>query len=391
MEVSSLIGTKYQTFGYKLLSALPSQIRNPAIKGIVNYRKKKAFSLKSPKTLTLYVTNYCNLKCVHCFYTNELNTGKPEFSLPELQRIITTMDPLDTVMLTGGEPFIRQDILQICNTFYVLNDTRRITIPTNGFYTKKTLEIVPQLLEMNPKKVLHIQVSIDATEQVHDQFRGLKNSFKYAINTLNGLVSLQEKYNNLDVSVATTIAANNYDSVIGLAEFITKEFPTVLHKFNVLRGSHLGTYDVPKEIQSDLDGDIDSVTAKSPEELETIFNKIEKIIAKNNDPILQNFQRNKWKVSVEMLKEKKKIWDCTAGYTYGVIYPDGGVAVCEATKPFANLYNFDLDFRKLWLSHPANKMRQMTRECYCIHPCNTVDSTQYDSQQVIQIMNMKKI
>ena len=76
---------------------------------------------------------------------------------------------------------------------------------------------------------------------------------------------------------------------------------------------------------------------------------------------------------------------CTAGKTFGVIYPNGGVAVCEPTRPFANLHDFGMDFVALWKSQEADTMRVKTQACDCIHPCNLLDSMGYDTKTLITV------
>ncbi|MDI6738342.1 MAG: radical SAM protein, partial [Nanoarchaeota archaeon] len=124
---------KIEEKAFKAIQKLPPFALKPAVK-IVNFaRKKKAFSLKTPINLTLYVTNKCNANCRHCFYKSELNIEKEEISLSQIEKIAKTLKhPLATLMLSGGEPFLRNDIVEVCKIFLKHNKTRRITISTNG-------------------------------------------------------------------------------------------------------------------------------------------------------------------------------------------------------------------------------------------------------------------
>ena len=50
-------------------------------------------------------------------------------------------------MITGGEPFLRNDVPEICGAFLKNNRTRRISIATNGMLTQKIIESVKTLLK----------------------------------------------------------------------------------------------------------------------------------------------------------------------------------------------------------------------------------------------------
>jgi len=62
----------------------------------------------------------------------------------------------------------------------------------------------------------------------------------------------------------------------------------------------------------------------------------------------------------------------------GVIYANGDVALCEFTRPFANLKDFDYNFRRLWHSPRAGEARKAIKTCFCAHPCNLISSMRCD-------------
>ena len=92
----------------------------------------------------------------------------------------------------------------------------------------------------------------------------------------------------------------------------------------------------------------------------------------------------------EILNTKKRIIDCLAGYVDCVIYPSLAVAVCESTKPFANLKKFDFDLIKLLNSESAKKIRKLTSKCACTHPCHLSDSMAYDTKFLKEYFSSKR-
>jgi MoaA/NifB/PqqE/SkfB family radical SAM enzyme len=82
---------------------------------------------KGPFHLLFYPTSRCNLHCEHCFNYDrqdnlEGNTGKKdELTLEEIGLISSKMGHLKTLTVTGGEPFLRNDIFEIIGKFYKNN------------------------------------------------------------------------------------------------------------------------------------------------------------------------------------------------------------------------------------------------------------------------------
>ena len=71
-----------------------------------------------PSYFIFFPTSRCNLSCSHCFYHDSLNKRFNELTLDEIDTFSKTMDPLLTLALTGGEPYLRHDLDQIARIFY---------------------------------------------------------------------------------------------------------------------------------------------------------------------------------------------------------------------------------------------------------------------------------
>lgn len=373
--------SRFQEKGLKALQKMPVPVLMPLVKAVNFARKKRASSLKTPVNLTLYATNRCNANCKHCFYKSELNIKQEELSLEQIRKIAKSLrHKLQTLMISGGEPFLRDDIVEICRLFLQENKTRRITIDTNGMLVNKIIGNVKEILALKPE-TLHIQVSLDGPKDMHDKMRGVKGCYEKAVSTLKQLEAIGDK--RLQLSIMTTACKINSSVLPAFAGQMANEHPKVLHKFNIVRGARTGTFALPADITSGLDTEEEQMDIK---DMEALFDKVERVASKNKDEIWQKAQKLKWERCIEILKTKKKICECLAGYTFGVIYSSGDVALCEPAKPFANLKEFDYDFYRLWNSGKADEMRKKTRSCYCIHPCNLLDSMAYDSKTIVRLL-----
>ncbi len=111
---------------------------------------------------SLRVTNACNLRCPHC-YTEGGRVFKNELNTEEIKSVIDQLAKLKTlyIFFTGGEPFLRKDIIEILR--YTSEKKLKISISTNGQLINK------QLLEKLQKLNFTLfQISIEGTKEVHN-------------------------------------------------------------------------------------------------------------------------------------------------------------------------------------------------------------------------------
>lgn len=334
--------------------------------------------LQTPKRLIFYITNRCNAACMHCFYKNNINKElDKELSLKEIKKFVLSLrGPIDLLLLTGGEPILQKDIVEICRIFETFNKTHKITLSTNG--------LLPELIEDKIKNILdttrlnvNIQVSIDGLGEVHEEIRGIKGIFGQAIDTVGRLKKLQNRYSRLnEVWVITTISNKNIEQIKFLMDFVQNKLKT-LHKFQFLR---------PQSGNINFDK---ACSLPSLEDLEQVYNTIASSIP-GKDSLLIKYHLLVLRCSLDILKGRKGILKCFAGKIDGVIYPDGDVALCETTRPFGNLRDWNLDFYGLWNSDLANRMRDKTKDCFCINPCNLATSLSFDGNLLSKFLYSKE-
>jgi MoaA/NifB/PqqE/SkfB family radical SAM enzyme len=91
----------------------------------------------APVETTFFVTSRCNAACSYCFYSKNLNQSANELSPSEIGRLFSSFGPLIRVLISGGEPFLRDDLPQIIHAICKHSNPHHITIPTNGLLTGK--------------------------------------------------------------------------------------------------------------------------------------------------------------------------------------------------------------------------------------------------------------
>lgn len=173
-----------------------------------NYQLLKSKKL-SCKQITWFVTNKCNLSCIHCGVSaNERKFS--EVSLTDFQKIIPQLKNIgvEYITLSGGEPLLRKDILDIINM--LKDNSFKVGIVTNGTFIDK--------LKVLPKKNIPdaISISIDGLEKNHSFIRKSKSNFNQTIQGIKTAKELGVKI----VSVPTCVYPENINELEELKKII---------------------------------------------------------------------------------------------------------------------------------------------------------------------------
>jgi MoaA/NifB/PqqE/SkfB family radical SAM enzyme len=172
-----------------------------------------------PSGVVYEATMRCNLKCEFCYVGDLLNVEgewREELPIETLRRAFPDQAGLQ-VSLTGGEIFMRKDILGVMEAFrdkgYVCG-----YLTTNG--TIISQERADALADLAAQGFLrHISVSIDGPGELHDRARGVKGTFE---RTAAGLRRLQAaaraRSAPLRVSINTTVAHESLDALDRMVE-----------------------------------------------------------------------------------------------------------------------------------------------------------------------------
>lgn len=110
--------------------------------------------------LRLAVTDRCNLRCNYCMPSEGIDFAKNDklFTIEELVKLseIVVSQGIDKIRITGGEPFVRKDLMVLLRRLAVLDGLDDISITTNA-----TL-IGPYITELKELGITNINVSLDA-------------------------------------------------------------------------------------------------------------------------------------------------------------------------------------------------------------------------------------
>ena len=148
----------------------------------------------------LAVTYRCNSRCIMCNTWQHPSKKEEEIRASDLE----TLPAMVRLNVTGGEPFLRDDLGDILDV--VKKKAKRVVISTNGFLTKRMLEV------MSAHRDVGIRISFDGIGETHDRIRGVPKAHARALETLKGLKSLGIK----DLGIAVTISDQNAQDLVAL-------------------------------------------------------------------------------------------------------------------------------------------------------------------------------
>ena len=317
---------------------------------------------KTPPIIIFFVTSACNSKCPHCFYKNNLNR-KNDLTLGEIEKISQSMRKVYQLELSGGEPFLRKDLPEICELFYKNNHLEELQIPTNSLLADEIYKIVETIFRKCPGIELNLNLSLDGTEKVHDLMRGVKGNFQKVMKNYQNLVILKKTDKNLFINITSIVSKKNIDDLFDLADFVIKNMPLVNHHY---LGYERGRFYT------------DKIDLPQIGKLRSLNEKIEKLYRRKNGLIYTNLIKKINEVKVKTLESQRQVVSCVAGKLVGVIYEDGKIANCEMLPAIGKAR--EGNFQKVWQSQVRLKQRKEIIEkkvCYCTHECFISPSVAY--------------
>jgi radical SAM protein with 4Fe4S-binding SPASM domain len=155
-----------------------------------------------PKEAFIAVTYSCNAKCQMC------NIWKnPPTAILNAKEYAKLPSSLTTINITGGEPFLRTDLVEVVRTIDSILPRCRIVFSTNGMMTKTIVNMLKQIRTFHSR--VGVGVSIDGVASTHDAIRGVPDIFNHAIATVR---RLKEAGFN-DLRIAMTLQESNVREV----------------------------------------------------------------------------------------------------------------------------------------------------------------------------------
>ena len=280
---------------------------------------------------TVIVTYRCNAKCNMCNRYKCPSNPSEEISLETIKKL----PPMYFTNITGGEPFIREDLEDIVKILREKSD--RIVISTNGYFTDRIISLCEKYPDIG------IRISIEGTEETNNRIRGLENGYQRGYQTLLKLKEMGLK----DIGFGMTVQDENAKDLTKLYEVsnqLNMEFATA--------SLHNSFYFVEN---TNIIHDREMVA----KEFENLINEL----LKSNSP-------KKWFRAyfnhglINYIYGQDRLLPCDMSFDTFFIDPYGDVMPCNGTKEKLVMGNLNkASWDEVWESSQAEVVRKAVRNC----------------------------
>ncbi|HEV8289385.1 MAG TPA: radical SAM protein [Candidatus Norongarragalinales archaeon] len=343
--------------------------------GLDSYARlaRNFFNNGMPTYVILYVTSFCNARCKMCFYMEQiLNPDKNDLTLEEIEKVSLSLDRLQQLSLTGGEPYLRKDLPDIVRTFVKNNHVNYITTPTNAFLPHLVVPSVTRMVSENPNTFFRVPLSIDAIGDKHDEIRQVKGGFKKLIETYEKLNELRKSYKNFVIDVNCAFSGLNEDDAEEVVDFVYQN----MNIDNISVTYARGNIPDPAARNASIE--------KYSKLIHNIQNKPRRVDPRTGANMLRGMTQASWDIIEETLKEDKMVLPCVAGSRLVVIGETGDVYPCELLpKKLGNVRESNYDMKKILLGDPAEETRKFIHDtdCHCTFECAVNINVVYNPTQ----------
>lgn len=279
----------------------------------------------------IIITYRCNAKCNMCEVWKYPTRPSEEIGLDVIEKLPETF----FTNITGGEPFVRQDLPEIVEV--LRRKTKRIVISTNGYFTDRIISLCEKYPDIG------IRISLEGLPKANDTIRNIRDGFDRGLRTLLKLREMGIK----DIGFAMTVQDTNWHDLIPLyilAKALGYEFATA-----TLHNSHYF---------HKLDNKINDKDA--------VINEFKRLI----DLLLKSKKPKEWFRAyfnsglINYIRGNPRLLPCEMGDNGFFVDPAGDVLACNGMNEKQSMGNLcDQSFEEIWNSKRADEVRQIVKDC----------------------------
>ena len=290
------------------------------------------------KWIAWETTRRCNLRCVHCRSSSELEVqGHPDFSFEQATRILDDISSYanPVMVLSGGEPLLRPDIFDIAR--YGTDKGLRMCLATNGTLVNESV-----CAKIKDADIKMVSLSLDgAKAETHDNFRNQAGAF-------DGTLKAIELFNRNDIPflVNSSFTVRNKDEIPEIFKLVKNLGATAWYMFMIVptgRGEDVMDELIPEDVYDEILEWHYQMEKKEQEILmrPTCAPQYYSIVRQKAKEEGEKFKRRNLKFSTGGSK------GCLAGQLICLIDVDGEVLPCSYFPKSAGNIN-QLPFKEIW-------------------------------------------
>ncbi|KPJ61372.1 MAG: hypothetical protein AMJ46_01360 [Latescibacteria bacterium DG_63] len=251
-----------------------------------------------PTSAVLAVTYRCNSRCETCDIWKK--DASSEIRADDFRRL---PDGLRNINISGGEPFLRDDLVEVVQVLREKYPKACLVISTNG--------LTPERIEREVRKMgrVGVRVSIDAVGALNEEVRGVRGAFELAVETVDRLLALGLP----DLGISSTISHRTVGDLRKLKEMA--ESRGIQFVTNLVHSSptYFGEHD-------------DKIPTKDELERELIWLRERELPSRRPKDWFRAYLTDGM---IDQLAGKKRRIRCHAGRCLFFMSPDGDIYPCN--------------------------------------------------------------
>lgn len=290
---------------------------------------------KLPSDISIITTYRCPMRCQMCNIWQHPTKKEEEITAKDL-RILPNFK---FVNITGGEPFVREDLPEIIEIMF--KKSPRIVISTSGWYDDRVIDIARHFPNIG------IRLSIEGLQKKNDELRGREGGFEKGLRTLKKLKELGIK----DIGFGITVSNHNSADMLDLYE-LSKELDMEFATAAFHNSFYFHKYD-------------NVITNK--DEVNNNFRRLIEMQLKETHP--KSWFRAYFNMGlINYINGGKRLLPCEAGTVnffidpWGEVYPCNGLEESKWKKSMGNIRQAS-SFEEIWNSLQAKEVRELVRNC----------------------------
>lgn len=325
---------------------------------------KSIFFNQKPNYAIIYIDGRCNMHCGFCIHAAVDARKTPILSPEKWGNFFRNAKSLIHLTITGGEPFLRKDFVEIIDSILKKNNVPQISINSNGFYIDRIKNFIPQLVKKHPNTEFTLSISLDGPEEIHDKVREFKGAYKRALETIDEINSLR-KEKNFYLKLASVLTKDN--------SYFMESFLDTTNKWNIDFHEIILVRDVPVEEQLIVKDMFEKLNMKQHSNSSIKWQK----------SFTGKLYKKIYQETLKKINSDQVFSPCLAGDRLVEIFPDGIVRGCEVEKLWnisniGNLNEGNNDIVEIIKSKKAKNFSKIAKKCTCTFECASAINTVYD-------------
>jgi MoaA/NifB/PqqE/SkfB family radical SAM enzyme len=264
------------------------------------------------------------------------------------------------ITFSGGEPFLRRDLEDLCQSAYELCRPAILNIPSNGLLYQQIPDRVREIARRCPESQLIVNLSLDGVGARHDEIRNVPGNFERTMACYRGLRAVADSGDapNLTLGLHTVISKFNLD-----------ELEEIYALAQELAPDSYVTEIAEERVELDTVG---AGITPSPDDYARVIDWLRARLRGQTfggiSRVTQALRLVYYDLVKRIMREQRQVIPCYAGWLSAHIMPDGEVWECSVMgTSMGSLRDVDYDLCRIWTSARAREVRRAvkTRGCYC--------------------------